>query len=218
MKMIKNGQAELLNMKGGENIYIPTVCGVGYIGEGKYKVSMNRKHTIEYDRWKGMLRRCYDEKERYKNSTYSDVTICDEWLNFQNFAEWWNTNYYSIDDEKMQLDKDILVKGNKIYSPEYCIFVPQCINSLFVKRDQSRGDLPIGVGYDKKRNKYRAYCSIKKKLVAIGNNYHTPEDAFYKGYKPFKEKVIKEMADRYKENIPVKLYDAMMNYEVEISD
>jgi hypothetical protein len=65
----------------------------------------------------------------------------------------------------MQLDKDILVKGNKVYSPDACVFVPQCINILFTKSHKShktKEKLPMGVNFDSKRNKYRAYCSIKK--------------------------------------------------------
>lgn len=220
---MKNGQVELDGViipycdEGGVQ-YIPTVCGVGYIGEGIYKVSENRKHKIEYDRWKGILRRCYDEKERFKNSTYDVVTVCDEWLCFQNFAKWWHENYYEIEGQNMQIDKDILNKGNKVYSPENCIFVPQEINSLFTKANKHRGDLPIGVSYDKKRNKYRAYCSVKKKLIAIGNNFNSSEDAFYLGYKPFKEKVIKELAEEYRDKIPKELYEALYRYEVEIDD
>jgi hypothetical protein len=224
MEMTKNGQVELDGViipyyqEGGEKTYIPTVCGVGYIGDGKYKVSVNRKHTEEYDRWKGILRRCYNEEERYKNPTYKDVTVCEEWLNFQNFAEWWDKNYYKIDGEKMQLDKDILIKGNKLYSPSTCIFVPQNINILFTKCHKVREGLPMGINFDSKRNKYRAYCSIKGKLIAIGNSYNTSEDAFYLGYKPFKENIIKQKADEYKDRIPNNLYNAMINWKVEITD
>lgn len=220
---MKNGQVKLDGIiipyceEGGEQ-YIPTVCGVGYIGEGDYKASQNRKHTIEYDRWKGILRRCYTEKERFKNPTYIDCIVDEQWLNFQNFAQWWNENYYEIDGEQMQVDKDILHKGNKIYSPNSCIFVPQDINILFTKRHRNKDSLPMGINYDKKRNKYRAFCSINSKLIAIGNSFETIEDAFYLGYKPFKENLIKQKADEYKDKIPIDLYNAMYNWIVEIDD
>ena len=122
----------------------------------------------------------------------------------------------------MCLDKDILNKGNKIYSPDNCIFVPNNINILFVKRDKSRGDYPIGVHYNKYAKKFQAQCSIynykenKTKRKHLGY-YNTTEKAF-KVYKEFKEQNIKDIADYYKEQIPQKLYNAMYEYEVEIDD
>jgi hypothetical protein len=139
-------------------------------------------------------------------------------LFYKNFKEWYKENWYEIEGERMALDKDILYKGNKIYSPENCIFVPQRINSLFVKNDRRRGELPIGVNYNKKRNKYRAQCNyLSYGNVTLGS-YDDPKEAFYKGYKPFKEKYIKEIADEYKDKIPQQLYDAMYNWVVEITD
>ena len=121
-------------------------------------------------------------------------------------------NVYNIED-KLELDKDILIKGNKIYSPNNCIFVPKIINSLFSSHDR-RDNLPIGV---KKQDKgYMARIRIDGKLKYLGY-YETPEKAFYV-YKEAKEKEIKRVADLYKDKIPQKLYEAMYNYEVEITD
>lgn len=202
--------------------YERRVFGIGYIGEGKYKVSDNGKKTKCYRTWQNMLQRCYDEKHRYKNPTYENCKVCKEWLNYQNFAEWYYKNYYEIKDEIMCLDKDILNKGNKIYLPENCVFVPQIINKLFTKSDKSRGEYPIGVNYNKKNKKFVAYCNIydfkenKQKRIHLGY-YNTIEKAF-QVYKQFKENHIKKIADYYKEQIPQKLYDAMYKYEVEITD
>lgn len=202
--------------------YERRVFGIGYIGEGKYKVSENGKKTKCYRTWQNMLQRCYDEKQRYKNPTYINCEVCDEWYCYQNFAKWYYNNYYEIENEVMSLDKDILCKGNKIYSPENCIFVPNNINILFIKSDKTRGEYPIGIDYNKSSGKFRARCSIydfkenKNKNEYLGL-YDTPEKAF-KVYKQFKEKYIKEVADHYKEQIPDKLYDALYNYEVEITD
>ena len=113
--------------------------GVGYLGEGKYKANENGKDTSIHQTWHGMLRRCYSEKYHEKYPTYKDCEVSEEFHNFQNFARWYNDNYYEIEGETMCLDKDILVKHNKIYSPETCIFVPQSINLLFIKNDKSRG-------------------------------------------------------------------------------
>ncbi len=194
--------------------------GIGYIGEGKYKVKENGKNTKCYDAWHDMLKRCYDEKLHKKHPTYKDCEVYNKWLNFQNFAKWYYNNYYEIEGEKMHLDKDILYKGNKIYSPENCVFVPQRINVLFVKCNKLRGNYPIGVYYHKQTGKFIAQCSVydykERKAKNLGL-YNTPEEAF-KVYKQFKENYIKKVADLYKDKIPTKLYDAIYNYEVEITD
>lgn len=115
------------------------------------------------------------------------------------------------------LDKDILSKGNKIYSPNTCIFVPIRINSLFIKNDADRGKYPIGVYYEKSTNNFVANCNtINQKNVRIGR-YNKQEDAF-QAYKIFKENYIKEVANEYKDKIPEKLYEAMYNWIVEITD
>ena len=116
----------------------------------------------------------------------------------------------------MMLDKDILCKGNKIYDEEHCVFVPQCINKLFTKRQLHRGQYPIGVAYDLNSNIYIARCNTDGKSIYLGS-YNTPYEAFIK-YKTYKEKHIKILAERYKDKIPIKLYDAMCAYEVEITD
>ena len=196
--------------------------GVGYLGEGKYKVKENGKITRVYSTWNSMLRRCYDHKLHKKYPTYIGCTVCDEWLCFQNFAKWYYDNYYEIKGQKMALDKDILHKGNKIYSPDNCIFVPQTINSLFVKSDKTRGDYHIGVSYHKQHEKFQANCNIydfkenKTKLKHLGY-YNTPEKAF-EIYKYYKEKNIKQIADYYKEQIPINLYNTLYRYEAEITD
>ena len=201
--------------------YNRSVCGVGYIGEGKYKVKENCKNTRVYDTWHDMLRRCYDSKFHEKRPTYVDCEVCEEWHNFQNFAKWYDNNYYEIEGERMHLDKDILVKHNKIYSSETCVFVPHAINSLFVKRDKVRGESVIGTS-PTKNGKYQVHCNLinpetgKSKCEYLGI-CETQEKAF-EIYKYYKEKNIKEFADYYKEQIPDKLYQALYDYEVEITD
>lgn len=219
--IIKNQQ--YYNFKKG-NIkcpYEPRCSNVGYIGEGKYKTKENGKATRVYSTWHSMLQRCYDEKNREKYPTYKGCTVCNEWHNFQNFGKWYDKNYYTVEGERMCLDKDILVKRNKVYSPETCIFVPETINSLFTKRQNDRGESVIGTSLTQ-NGKYRAYCSLinpktgKSKYEHLGC-YETQEKAF-EVYKYYKERNIKEVADYYKDKIPQKLYDALYNYEVEITD
>jgi len=164
-----------------------------------------------------MFNRCYDLKFQEKEPTYKGCYVSDEWHNFQNFGGWYDENYYEVQDEKMTLDKDILIKGNKIYSSEVCIFVPKRINSLFVKIKATRGNLPIGVHFSDIRRKYISQCNIGNgKRVTVGS-FDTPEEAFY-AYKEFKENYIKQIAEEYKNKIPFKLYSAMLNYEIDITD
>ena len=178
------------------------------------------KKTDEYIIWCGILRRCYDPKLHERESTYKNCTVEEYLLNFQHMGEWIDKNYYEIPGEQMCLDKDILCKGNKVYSRETCIFVPERINLLFTKCDNRRGDSPIGVTPRESGN-YQVFCSNGyRKSVYLGS-YSTEEEAF-RVYKQYKEKVIKEVIDSYEGIIPEPFYsrlkEAMYNYEVEIDD
>lgn len=201
--------------------YDKSIYEVGYLGEGKNKAYENRKATKVYRTWKSMLQRCYSEEYHKKKPTYIGCETCKEWLNFQEYGKWFERNYYKIEGEQMCLDKDILVKHNKIYSPETCIFVPNTINVLFTKSDKTRGESLIGTS-PRKNGKYEAQCQIfnpeigKSKKEHLGF-YDTQEKAF-EVYKQFKENYIKQVADYYKNKIPQKLYHAMYSYEVEIND
>ena len=205
-----------------KNPYHKSLCNVGYLGEGNYKVSENGKHTKVYDVWVAMIQRCYDPYYLNKYQSYIDCYVCDEWLCFQNFAKWFYKNYYEINNEIMHLDKDILYKGNKIYSPQTCVFVPNNINVLFCKRNKLRGKCVIGVYWDVERSKFVSVCSVfekernKAKHKFIGR-YNSEVEAFM-AYKQFKENHIKQVADEYKDLIPKELYNAMYEYEVEIND
>jgi len=197
--------------------YCKSVFGVGYLGEGEYTYT-----DPFYICWTEMIARVTLKSNSVFLRTYINASVCKEWHNYQNFAKWARDNYYEIQGgQRMEIDKDILIKGNKIYSPTTCIFVPHDINSLFVKSDLARGDLPIGVYWHERDQEYRAQCSYitdtgtrKNKWLGGHNN---PEDA-YLAYKKFKESHIKEIADRYKEYIPDKLYNALYEYRVEITD
>ena len=200
--------------------YEPRTLGVGYLGEGKYKTRENGKVHKYYKIWHGMLTRCYDPKFHEKRPTYDGCKVEDYLLNFQHMCEWLENNYYEIPGEQMCLDKDILCKGNKIYSRDTCIFVPKRINNLFVKSDNRRGDDPIGVS-DLPSGNYRVNCSNGYgKLIPLGT-YYTKEEAF-QAYKEYKEKVIKEVIDSYEGIIPEphysRLKEATYNYRVEIDD
>ncbi|NRU52441.1 AP2 domain-containing protein [Clostridium beijerinckii] len=191
-----------------------TIYNIGFIGIGNYKYDCKSKESSV---WRDMLRRCYSEESLIKRPTYKNCNVCTQWYNYQNFAHWWSENYYEVDGEKMQLDKDILIKGNKIYSPETCIIVPQNINKLFIKSDASRGEYPIGVYWHENHKKFVACCQNNKGKKILLGDYNNPIEAYHT-YKLYKENLIKEVADYYKDQIPDKLYNAMINYKVEITD
>ena len=201
--------------------FIPSVYGVGIVGLETI-VDENGEVLKLYTTWKSMLQRCYSEKYHLKQPTYKGCTVCEEWLYYPNFKKWYEENYYEIKGQKMCLDKDILNKGNKVYSSENCVFVPQGVNILFIKNNASRGSLPIGVHWNKKNRKYQAQCNFfdvknneyKRKYLGL---YNTPQEAF-DAYKIAKEENVKQVADHYKNQIPKKLYEAMYRYEVCIDD
>ena len=200
--------------------YEPRKYGKGYLGEGKYKPFENGKSTDEYIIYHNMLQRCYDPKYHETHPTYKGCEVEDYLLNFQHMSKWINENYYKIPGEQMCLDKDILCKGNKVYSRNTCIFVPERINLLFVKHDKARGNNPIGVTPRESGN-YEARCNNGHgKMIHLGT-YNTKEEAF-QVYKKYKEKLIKKAIDEYEGIIPEPHYSrlktAMYNYEVEIDD
>lgn len=197
--------------------YDKSIYNVACIGEGKYEKEYSKNKSYMF--WVGMLRRCYDKKYIDKKPTYKGCSVCEEWLNYNNFMKWYDKNYYEIKGEQMTLDKDILIKGNKTYCPDTCVFVPSEINSLFTKRQLSRGTCPIGVTIDKNtkgENKYVASCNYKGKNIYLGR-HRTVNEAFIE-YKKFKENGIRQVAEEYKEKIPKELYKALIKYNVEITD
>lgn len=216
----KNGyrleNTSLQNVKKGliKNPYHPTIYNIGYLGHGKYKSSIFGRKTYLYKTWMSMFSRCYDEKVHERQPNYKDVDVCAEWYNFQNFAQWMEGKYNPETMQGWHLDKDILVKGNKLYSPETCDFVPKVVNSLLILKKRSRGNCPIGLS--KKGNKYEVRVSNAFSKGYKGS-YDSIEEAF-KIYKVEKEKHIKEVADKWKDLISVRIYNALYNYEVDITD
>lgn len=189
------------------------IYGMGYPGLGKYR---KNTHKEAYDHWLSLLSRCYNPKMHARIAAYKDCEVCEVWLNFQHFSAWF---YEQVREPGFALDKDILVKGNRMYGPDQCAFVPQQINNLFEKRKAERGKYPIGVYYarDCTRNPFVSRCNDGTGRTVHLGCFATPEAAF-SVYKEFKERLIREMAEKYKGRIDERVYDAMMNYEVEISD
>jgi len=190
------------------------VCGVG-VNDWVGNVMVGGKRIMEYKLWADMLRRCFDEKYKQNQPTYQDVTCSKEWLSMTKFIEDVSQmNGFGLSG--WALDKDILQKGNKLYSKTTCCFVPAEVNSLLVKCDKARGEYPIGVYFHKARCKFRAQLNINGKLKHLGY-FTAPEDAF-QAYKAAKEACIKAVATKWKDQLDDRVYQALINYTVEIAD
>lgn len=123
-----------------------------------------------YKTWKHMLERVYSNKFRQKQQTYEDTTVCDSWLYFSNFRNWYIKNHV----DNYHLDKDLLTQS-KTYSPSTCIFVPQWLNNFITLRNNCRGEFLLGVSRKKDQNKYQAYCNNPKTLKLEHLGYFTEE-------------------------------------------
>ena len=169
-----------------------------------------------------MITRCYDKKWKQNYPVYEDCECCEEWLCYENFYKWLHSqeNFKVWKNlNRSALDKDIIVKHNKIYSPNTCLLVPCNINALFTRNEKNRGKYPIGVVLHEETGLYRAGCSDGYKRTEHLGLYNTPEKAFL-AYKKYKESTIKELAKEAYDNqeITLRCYNAMMKYEVEITD
>ena len=200
-------------MRGRKNIIDPydkIVSGVGFFGEGPRLIS-SLKGSWEYVKWANMLRRCYGTPL----FAYEGCTVHDNWHNFQHFSVDCRMLFEGAEDD-WQLDKDLLVKYNKVYSVDTCIAVPPYINKILQSSRKSRGPLPLGVSWHKTYLRFAANCQVRGKTKFIGY-YSTAETAFY-AYKKFKEKLIKDVVDEHRCQISDKLYAALTNYEILITD
>ena len=201
------------NLRKGQvkNPYKPIVFGIGYMGVGEFPAKFNRKTTNAYASWSSMLQRAYDPKLINIHETYRDVFVCEEWHNFQTFAEWF---YQQPNAENVgfQLDKDLKVIGNKVYSPDTCSFIPQRVNKLLVDCGASRGEYPIGVSFHKPTGKFQANLSVNGSYRYLGL-FSTAEEAS-RAYKISKESYIKEVAEEYKDILDVSVYKTLINFEV----
>lgn len=199
-------QANKLKIGRFKNPYAPSVRGVGFVGAGKF-VGSGRT----YLRWKAMLDRCYSGLERHK--AYADCSVSTEWLNFQKFAEWFESN--GGKNSWATLDKDILVKGNRVYSDSTCCIVPNEINSLFISSPSSAQGLPSGVRINGSKYTSRV-CTGSGTYINLGQ-FACAEEAF-QAYKKTKESHIKEMAVKFREVLSVSVFDTLLSWEVERTD
>jgi hypothetical protein len=191
-----------------------TVYKVATIGVGKYKSRPNGPKSPQeksYKVWKEMIGRCYSEKCRgYKDYGARGVTVCDEWLDYQNYAEWWYNNCV----DGYVVDKDLIHKGNMIYGPDHCCFLPKEINIALTNRRNERGAYPVGVRL--KEGRLIAQINDNKVKKHLGT-FETVDEAF-EAYRKAKKESLKNYAEAFKDTISEAAYNALINYEIDIND
>lgn len=197
-------------LKGTGNFTTSTHKGGGLVTLGKFSPTLDGKRTKEYDLWTAMLSRVYSG--RYK--AYTSCSVSDNFKNFQYFAEWCQ-HQIGFNIEGYSLDKDILVKGNKIYSEDTCVFVPDELNGSMLLQKKSRGEYPIGV-------QYRAnYTNRPYRAIHTKTNYsssHATAECAFQAYKQVKEDYMKSLAVKYKGTVDDRVIVALENYTVNIED
>ena len=208
---------ELGNIKKGliKDPYSPSVYGVGIVGT-KYPISEGGVLTKEYVLWKNMLERCYSDTYQKKQPTYVGCEVSENFKSYEYFYEWCNKQV-GFSNKDWQLDKDLLVKGNKVYSEYSCVFIPRKINQVLVKRTASRGEHLIGVYWCKRGKAFAAQVNKSNGGSEYLGLFNTEIEAF-NAYKIAKEIYIKELANRLKSQIDDRAYNALMNYEVDVND
>lgn len=189
----------------------PSVYGVGVHGDEK--VTVNGKLIKEYVLWCNMLQRCYNKNCHKLQPTYKDCSASDNFKYFPYFKEWCSKQV-GFGHDGWHLDKDILVKGNKFYGEDTCVFVPKEINMVFTTCSARRGKYHIGVS--KKGEKFQTSVLINGKYKYLGA--HDTELEAFCIYKQAKEQYIRELASKWNGQIDHRVYDALMNYQVEITD
>ena len=220
IRFLKTGyetSVELGNIKNGKvkDLYAPSVYGVGVLGT-KYPSRVNDVHTKEYGLWKRMLVRCYSDDFKKKRPTYEGCEVSNNFKSYEYFYEWCNEQV-GFGNEGWHLDKDLLVKGNKVYSENTCVFLPAEINTILVNCTASRGEYLIGVSWSKTNKAFKARVSKNKGKSEYLGLFNTELEAF-NAYKTTKESFIKEQAEKWKGKIDNRAYNALMNYVVSIDD
>ena len=195
--------------------YSPSVFGVGIIGT-KYPITINGVVTKEYKLWHSMLVRCYSDVHKKRQPTYEGCEVSDKFKSYEYFYEWCHKQI-GFNNEGWQLDKDLLVKGNKVYSEYSCVFIPSEINLVLIKSTASRGEHLIGVCWNKNGKAFKAQVNKGKGKREHLGYFNTELEAF-NAYKTAKESFIKEVANKFKSQIDDRAYKALMSYEVNIDD
>ena len=209
--------AQLEHIKNGnvKDPYVPSVCGVGIVGT-KYPPTVSGRNTKEYDLWNNMLKRCYSDGSKKQRPTYEGCKVSNNFLRYEYFYEWCHIQV-GFNNKDWQLDKDLLVKGNKVYNESTCVFLPKEINSVLTKSTASRGEYLIGVYWSKTHKAFAAQVRKSKGKREHLGFFKTEIEAF-NAYKIAKESYLKELANKWKGEIDGRAYKALVDYEVDITD
>lgn len=186
-----------------------TVNGIGINDKKGYT------NTLEYSHWSNLIKRCYSDVFQERHPSTIGSTLAENFKSFSYFYDWCQTQI-GFDSKGFDLDKDLLIKGNKHYSESTCVFLPHEINKLLIKHKGERGVYPIGVHLEKKNGKLKSQINIDKRKVFLGY-YDCPIKAF-RAYKNSKESHIRNMANRHRSRMDVRAYEALMSYTVDITD
>lgn len=196
------------------------IFGIG-VNDATYKTTTTetfegkRKRTWicpYYNVWRGMIRRCYYEQGRAKTESYLNTVVCEDWLLFSQFKDWMEQQSW----EGKQLDKDLLVRGNKVYSPETCVFISKGLNLFLTERQKSRGDYLIGCHFENKIGKFKAVCSnpYKGKQETLG--FFTSETEAHEAWLERKLQLAKLLAaEQDNQRVAKALIDRYENYLME---
>lgn len=185
--------------------------GVGYNSKGVYPATVNGKQVTAYKKWRAVMGRCYSKDLHAIRPTYTDCVVAEDWHDYQRFAKWYEEN--KPIDNSYHLDKDILKRGNRVYGPETCCFVPIQLNQLFVTSKSRQGCLPQGVYFDKKSKDYVAQMRANGKTLYLGG-LKCPKEA-YQVYKTAKERYVKNKALEWANRIEWNVFVALMNWTLE---
>ena len=184
------------------------LCGVGINDLPK---SFRMK---EYKLWADMIKRSYDKKLHQRHPTYLNCEASSEFMVLSKFRDWCQSQI-GFNKPGFELDKDLLEKGNKEYHPDKCVFIPKEINLALITRKKMRGNLPVGVSLTQSGS-FMAMMNLGSTKKYLGS-FPTPEQSF-QAYKHAKENHIKLLAEKYRDQIDPRAYEALLNYKVEITD
>jgi len=203
-------------MKANKLVYGVGINDADYVVQKKGTIEVNgvRKRKLVwvcpyYMTWNNMLKRCYSAKYQERKPTYKGCSVSEEWLTFSNFKRWMERQ----DFEGKHLDKDLLLEGNKIYSYETCAFVSGMVNSFTTDCAASRGELMVGVCWNKRVGKFQSQCSnpFTKKRGHLG--YFTREEQAHEAWLKRKLELAYELAAiQTDERVAKALIDRYTNY------
>lgn len=193
-----------------KNNYKPTICGMGYIGDGWASISKRSAESLVYDVWVNMLSRCYDDYTQSQQPAYIGCSVDERWHSLEVFAHWYLNHPFR--GEGFHLDKDLLVKGNRVYSEEVCTLIPPEVNAALSIKPSPKSGLPIGV--NKIDNGYVARLCTGETREYLGY-YKTPEEA-HEVYVKAKEDYIRRLAEKWKGQIEGKAYQALREWKFNV--